>query len=207
MPLSSKKHTFTGDRSPIYGDTRVRLPGNLPPDHRVDPREEILRRLNEDPGPKVGREGLLKLIRSTLNAPATLAGLGEGLVKGARFSAGPAGTIVGEYDDPSEIPSEDAHALGDTILRRSNLPEDRLPWTMTHELGHASQGRKLGPFLPAAAGATSAGLLASGSDPYSDSPFEKGAYSEGLDELMRSTTDSQSRALLRAIVTRGREKR
>lgn len=165
-----------------------------------DPRERIREMLSEDPTPRVGRESASRLLRSLMNSPVTLAGLMEGLARGSSFSRGPGGTIVAEYDDPSAIPRDDAHTLGDVILRRSSLPPSRLPWTMTHELGHARQGKIAGPLLPAAAGITGATLAASGSDPYSDSPFEKSAYSQGLEELMGSLSDPQSRELLRQLI-------
>jgi len=129
--------------------------------------------------------------RKVMNAFPTLFGLGVGVARGAEFGPGPEDSIIARFEDESG--TVDPQTLGEVMV----LPERHSGKTIQqHELGHVSQGRYLGPFLPAAAGAASTALSLLGRDHYMESPFEVSAMEMGEAEASGDPTpDPMLRAL------------
>jgi hypothetical protein len=130
----------------------------------------------------VQQSGFMDLLtRRILNALPTLAGMGVGAARGATFGPGPQGSIEARFNDPSGL--VDPQALGEVMILPERLAETE--GTRTHELGHVSQGRYFGPFLPAAAGLAVLAAKLKGEDPSLTSPFETSAMEMGEAERQR----------------------
>jgi hypothetical protein len=125
------------------------------------------------------------MLRKMMNAPATLAGLGLGLAKGASFGPGPGDTIIAEYDETDPF-RQDAQTLGEVILRRRGMLPGVRDKITEHELGHVEQGKLLGPLLPAASGVAALVQALRGKDPYLENPFETTAPQIGAEAMRRA---------------------
>jgi hypothetical protein len=118
-------------------------------------------------------ERLSLLYRQVMNSPATMAGLGVGLARGAEFGVGPSGSIEAQFEDPTGM--VDPQTLGDVMLIPKRFAKSAK--IREHELGHVRQGRFFGPFLPAASG------VAAALKGYEGSPFEgEAAFRSGRAE-------------------------